>query len=79
MAKDRHSVEVKDRDIWSNLADFLGNMILKYYDRLDLDTLPTPHGECAEHRFYRLYKLAVTALSNRREDNLKKSREKRAA
>lgn|GEM_PF-926058 len=33
---------VRQRDEWSTLADFLGNMIMKYADDMDLDHLPDP-------------------------------------
>lgn len=32
-------VEVKSRDEWSGLAEFLGNMIAKYADQIGFDNL----------------------------------------
>ena len=33
---------MEEKDIWSNFADMLGNLIAKYYDVLDIDSLPEP-------------------------------------
>jgi len=33
------------RDEWSSFADLLGNLIAKYYDVLDIDSLPDPQQE----------------------------------
>ena len=38
----KNKVIVKDRDEWSSLANFIGNMIVKYADEIDLDSLPDP-------------------------------------
>lgn len=35
-------VVVKERDEWSSLAEFLGEMIAKYADVIDFDSLPDP-------------------------------------
>ncbi len=32
----------KKRDEWSSFADMLGSLIAKYYDVLDIDSLPDP-------------------------------------
>ncbi len=38
----KNKVIVKDRDEWSSLANFIGNMIAKYADEIDFDSLPDP-------------------------------------
>jgi len=35
-------VIVKDKDEWSSLANFIGNIIAKYADEIDFDSLPDP-------------------------------------
>ena len=36
----KNKVIVKDRDEWSSLANFIGNIIAKYADEIDFDSLP---------------------------------------
>ena len=38
MNKRKSMVVIKDRDEWSGLAEFLGNMIAKYADEIDFDS-----------------------------------------
>ena len=38
----KNKVIVKDRDEWSSLANFIGNIIAKYADEIDFDSLPDP-------------------------------------
>ena len=33
---------LKERDVWSNLANFIGEMAAKYAEAMDLDNLPDP-------------------------------------
>ena len=35
-------VVIKERDEWSGFAEFLGNMIAKYADAIDFESLPDP-------------------------------------
>ena len=49
-------VEIKERDEWSGIAEFLGNIIAKYVDVVDLDALPEPEKYLAEKRFKSMYK-----------------------
>ena len=44
-------VEIKERDEWSGIAEFLGNIIAKYVDVVALDALPKPGKYLAEKRF----------------------------
>ena len=36
----KNKVIVKDKDEWSSLANFIGNIIAKYADEIDFDSLP---------------------------------------
>ena len=38
----KNKVIVKDKDEWSSLAYFIGNIIAKYADEIDFDSLPDP-------------------------------------
>ena len=38
----KNKVIVKDRDEWSSLVKFIGNMIAKYAGEIDFDSLPDP-------------------------------------
>ena len=33
---------VKERDEWSNFAEFVGAMVAKYADKMDFESLPDP-------------------------------------
>ena len=33
---------VKERDEWSNFAEFIGAMVAKYADKMDFESLPDP-------------------------------------
>ena len=48
-------VEIKERDEWSGIAEFLGNIIAKYADVVDLDALPEPDKYLAEKRLKKAY------------------------
>ena len=36
----KNKVVLKERDVWSNLANFIGEMVAKYAEAMDLDNLP---------------------------------------
>ena len=38
----KNKVVLKERDAWSDLANFLGEMVAKYAEAMDLDNLPDP-------------------------------------
>lgn len=38
----KNKVVIKERDAWSDLADFIGEWIAKYADAMGLDQLPDP-------------------------------------
>ena len=38
----KNKVVLKERDVWSNLANFIGEMVAKYAEAMDLDNLQDP-------------------------------------
>ena len=52
----KNKVVVKERDEWSALADFIGNMIAKYADEIDFDSLPDPDVYLQKRYVYEAYK-----------------------
>ena len=36
----KNKVVLKERDAWSDLANFIGEMVAKYAEAMDLDSLP---------------------------------------
>ena len=38
----KNKVVIKERDEWSDLANFIGEMVAKYADAMGLDQLPDP-------------------------------------
>ena len=38
----KNKVVLKERDAWSDLANFIGEMVAKYAEAMDLDNLPDP-------------------------------------
>ena len=52
----KNRVIVKDKDEWSALAEFLGNMIAKYADEIDFDSLPDPDVYLQRRYVYEAYK-----------------------
>ena len=52
----RQRVEIKERDEWSGIAEFLGNIIAKYIDVVDLDVLPEPDIYLTKKRINKMYK-----------------------
>jgi hypothetical protein len=52
----KNKVRVKDKDEWSSLANFIGNMIAKYADEIDFDSLPDPDVYLQKRYIYESYK-----------------------
>lgn len=63
-------VEIKERDEWSSLAEFLGNIIAKYAETVDLDSLPEPDKYLAQKHIKGIYKKYVE-LSKHQRKNIK--------
>ena len=45
----------KERDAWTNLANFIGEMVAKYADAMELDQLPNPDCYLRMKRIKQLY------------------------
>lgn len=61
----KNKVIVKDKDEWSSLANFIGNIIAKYADEIDFDSLPDPDVYLQKRYIYESYK-AYTKFRNRK-------------
>ena len=61
-------VEIKERDEWSGIAEFLGNIIAKYVDVVDLDALPEPEKYLAEKHLKSMYKKYMKLSKLQRKD-----------
>ena len=61
----KNKVIVKDKDEWSSLANFIGNMIAKYADEIDFDSLPDPDVYLQKRYIYESYK-AYMKFRNRK-------------
>ena len=58
----RRRIEIKERDEWSGIAEFLGNIIAKYIDVVDLDALPEPGIYLTQKRINKMYKKYYTYI-----------------
>ena len=52
----KNKVIVKDKDEWSSLANFIGNIIAKYADEIDFDSLPDTYVYLQKWSIYESYK-----------------------
>ena len=50
-----NKVIVKEKDVWSDLANFIGEMVAKYAEVMDLDSLPDPDCYLLVKRIKQLY------------------------
>ena len=50
-----NKVIVKERDAWGDLANFIGEMVAKYAEAMDLDNLPDPDYYLLMKRIKKLY------------------------
>lgn len=50
-------VVIRERDEWSGLAEFLGNMIAKYAEKINFDFLPDPDAYLCNQEIRRMYKV----------------------
>lgn len=57
-------VVIKERDEWSGFAEFLGNMIAKYADAIDFDSLPDPDIYLQNREIQKLYRAYMKQQSN---------------
>ena len=51
----KNKVVLKERDVWSDLANFIGEMVAKYAEAMDLDSLPNPDHYLLMKRIKQLY------------------------
>ena len=51
----KNKVVLKERDVWRNLANFIGEMVAKYAEAMDLDNLPDPDFYLRRERIRQLY------------------------
>lgn len=51
----KNKVVLKERDAWSDLANFIGEMVAKYAEAMDLDSLPDPDYYLLMKRINQLY------------------------
>ena len=51
----KNKVVLKERDAWSDLANFIGEMVAKYAEPMDLDSLPNPDHYLLMKRIKQLY------------------------
>ena len=52
----KNKVVIKERDAWSDLANFIGEMVAKYADAMGPDQLPNPDCYLRMKRIKQLYK-----------------------
>ncbi|MGN0377575.1 MAG: hypothetical protein ACI4ED_08070 [Suilimivivens sp.] len=50
-------VVLKERDEWSFLAEFIGNMVAKYADKIDFNSLPDPDVYLNQKYICKIYRL----------------------
>lgn len=48
---------MKERDEWSSFAEFIGNMVAKYADKIDFDSLPDPDVYLNQKYIRKIYRL----------------------
>ena len=51
----KNKVVLKERDVWSDLANFIGEMVAKYAEAMDSDNLPDPDYYLLMKRIKQLY------------------------
>ena len=51
----KNKVVLKERDAWSDLANFIGEMVAKYAEAMDLENLPDPDYYLLMKRIRQLY------------------------
>ena len=71
----KNKVVIKERDAWSDLANFIGEMVAKYADAMELDQLPDPDNYLRMKRikqlYMELYKTEVTIQDPLCEDKIR--------
>lgn len=62
----RNKVVIKERDEWSALAEFIGNMVAKYADVLDFDSMPDPDQYLMKSDLFDAYKTYIRISKKKR-------------
>ena len=60
-----NTVVIRQRDEWSGLAQFLGDMIAKYAEDMDFDSLPDPDQYLLGRFIRKAYKVFVRECARR--------------
>ena len=55
----KNTVVVKERDEWSSLATLIGNIVAKYADELDFDSMPDPDLYILKKDMLEIYKTYI--------------------
>ena len=62
----KNTVVIKQRDEWSGLAQFLGDMIAKYAEDMNFESLPDPDQYLLERFIRKAYKFFVREGAKRK-------------
>lgn len=57
---------IQERDEWSSFAEFLGNMIAKYAEEIDFDSLPDPEIYLRNQDMRKMYRAYMKRIFNMR-------------
>ena len=66
----KNTVVIKQRDEWSGLAQFLGDMIAKYAEDMDFESLPDPDQYLLERIIRKAYKVFVKECAKRNKSRI---------
>ena len=66
----KNTVVIKQRDEWSGLAQFLGDMIAKYAEHMDFESLPDPDQYLLERFIRKAYKVFVREFAKRNKSRI---------
>ncbi len=75
----KNKVGLKERDVWSNLVNFIGEMVAKYAEAMDLDNLPDPDFYLRRERIRQLYSELYKEKNITKFRNTKSSIERKVA
>lgn len=65
-----NTVVIRQRDEWSGLAQFLGDMIAKYAEDMDFESLPDPDKYLLERFIRKAYKVFVRECVKRNKSRI---------
>ena len=66
----KNTVVIKQRDEWSGLAQFLGDMIAKYAEDINFESLPDPDKYLLQRFMRKSYKHVVRASMKRNKSRI---------